>query len=461
MQKTVTLRQLFTLGVGTIVGVAWLIVLGDAMVGAGPVGAIAAFAIGAACMIPIALCYGELGGIMPETGGEIVYAQRIFGENASYAAGVSLVVIYIFNCVFFGVSVGWLADELLPGVKGPLLYSVLGNEVHAGSIAIGMVCTGMIAFVNYRGAKWAAAFQDIATFALIAAAAVLVVAGFVFGSAENLQPIVVKTDWAWGWGGVLGMLATTPYFFGGFSTIPQALGELANEHDKKRIGRVIYSCIVFSWAFYALVILAVGMVLPSSRLGEFELPIAAAFESAFSSPLAGDLVLVAGIIGLLAVWNALFFAATRALYAMGERGMLHRDLSQLHLTSQSPVTAIVVVAAISMAGLFLGQGFLLPVVNMTSTLLSGMYVLVTVGILKIRAMRTPGEEAPPYTAPGGKPMIIFGCLFSIYLVVLSLIQQSAAAGWRWPPEWSILLGVLAIAISFRLFELRRTALAGR
>ncbi|WP_165793847.1 APC family permease [Hyphococcus luteus] len=455
MQHTVTLRQLFSLGVGTIVGVAWLIVLGDAMINAGPIGAILAFAIGAACMIPIALCYGELGGIMPQTGGEIVYAQKIFGDNAAYAAGVSLVVIYLINCVFFGVSVGWLANELVPGLKGPLLYTVLGNEVHAGSVGVGMVCAGLIAYVNYRGVKWATAFQDIATYTLIAAACLLVIAGLLFGSVENLQPFIKKTDWGWGWGGVLGVLATTPYFFGGFSTIPQALGELANKSDKKKIGHVINACIFFSLLFYSFVILAVGMVLPSGRLEEFELPIAAAFENAFSSPLAGNFVLVAGIGGLLAVWNALFFAATRALYAMGQRGLFHPDLSRLHSTAQSPVAAIAAVSLISIAGLFLGQGFLLPVVNMTSTLLAGMYLLVTLGLLKARAQRIGADALPPFVAPGGRLMILAGAFFSAYLVVLSLVQQSAAAGWRWPPEWSVLLGVLAVAFAFRIRELRR------
>jgi len=445
LQKTVTLRQLFTLGVGTIVGVAWLIVLGDAIAGAGPLGAIIAFALGAASMIPIALCYGILGRIMPHTGGEIVYAERIFGDDASYAAGASLVVIYLMNCIFFGVSIGWLADELFPGLKGPLLYRVLGSEVHAGSVLIGVICTAVIAFINYRGAKWSAAFQDIATYTLFGAAALLAVAGIGFGSPQNLQPLVVKTDWAWGWGGVLGVLATTPFFFGGFSTIPQALGELANVHDKRKIGRVITACILFSLFFYSVVIIAVGMVLPSVRLAEFELPIADAFAAAFSSPLARDLVLFAGIVGLLAVWNALFFAAARALYAMGERDLLHRDLSLLHQKSQSPVAAIGVVTAVSMAGVFLGQGFLVPVVNMTSTLLSCMYVLVTVGLLKLR---TGGAKAR------GRVLVISACCISAYLVILSLIQQLAASGWRWPPEWSFLLGFLAIAAGVRLNGLR-------
>ena len=98
MHKTIKLRQLFTLGVGTIVGVAWLMVLGPVIAGAGPIGAVIAFIIGAVAMIPIALCYAELSGVLPHAGGEIVYAFEIFGTRLAYVAGLCLAFIYIINC---------------------------------------------------------------------------------------------------------------------------------------------------------------------------------------------------------------------------------------------------------------------------------------------------------------------------------------------------------------------------
>jgi amino acid transporter len=141
IQKTLKRRHLFTLGVGTILGVAWLMVLGSVLASAGPLGAAIGFVIGAGLMIPIGLCYGELAAALPHAGGEIVYAYRLFGERWAFVAGVSLALIYVINCVFFAVSVGWLLNVLVPGVQGPALYQVLGADVHVGDVAIGAVAS--------------------------------------------------------------------------------------------------------------------------------------------------------------------------------------------------------------------------------------------------------------------------------------------------------------------------------
>lgn len=105
LHKTIQLRNLFTLGFGTIVGVAWLIVLGVILADAGPIGAMIGFTIGAMIMIPIGLCYAELASMLPAAGGELVYANEVFGVKYAFIAGILLCFIYIINCIFFGVSV--------------------------------------------------------------------------------------------------------------------------------------------------------------------------------------------------------------------------------------------------------------------------------------------------------------------------------------------------------------------
>jgi APA family basic amino acid/polyamine antiporter len=81
IKKTLRLRHLYTLGVGTIVGVAWLMVLSSVLATAGPLGAAIGFIVGALSMIPIGLCYAELSGAMPHAGGEVVYAYQLFGTG--------------------------------------------------------------------------------------------------------------------------------------------------------------------------------------------------------------------------------------------------------------------------------------------------------------------------------------------------------------------------------------------
>src|SRR6202011_4614793 len=91
------------------------------------------------------------------------------------------------------------------------------------------------------------------------------------------------------------------------------------------------------------------------------------------------------------------------------------------------------VTMLSVAGLFLGKGALLPVVNVTSTLFALMYVIVSFGVLRHRSM----AKAPATTCrvPGGALLVWSAVLFSTYLLVLSLLQQWVDAGSRLPAEW--------------------------
>lgn len=416
-------------------------VLGSVLVSAGPLGAAIGFVIGAGVMIPIGLCYAELTGALPYPGGEIVYAYTLFGVRWAYVAGVCLALIYVINCVFFAISVGWLLNALLPGIEGSALYTVLGATVHTGDIVVGVAGSLILLVAHWRGAKDAARLQDLATYLLLAATCIFVAIGIGRGSAVNLQPLIAPSDWAWGYGGILSVLAVTPYFFGGFNTIPQAVAELEDERDRRRIASLLAGCIITSLVFYCLVLLAVSMVLSRGQLLKFELPVAEAFRAAFHSELITGIVLVGGLLGLVAVWNALFFAATRVLYALGRARLLPSALGESGPGGRAPTTAISVVTALSIGGLFLGKGALLPVVNVTSTLFALMYVIVSLGVLRQRR----AGAASGYRVPGGQLLVWAAVLFAFYLLVLSLIQQWMDAGRGLPTEWLLMVGFGSLA----------------
>jgi basic amino acid/polyamine antiporter, APA family len=441
LKKTLKLRHLFTLGVGTIVGVAWLMVLGSVLAGAGPLGAAIGFIVGAGAMIPIGLCYGELSGAMPHSGGEVVYAYDLFGLRWAYFAGLCLTFIYVINCVFFAVSVGWLMNELIPGIQGPELYAVLGASVHVGDVVIGAVGSLALLAAHWRGARDAAKLQDFATYTLLGATCLFVVLGIFRGHAAHLAPLIAPSDWGWGYGGVFGALAVTPYFFGGFNAIPQAVAELEDAGDRRHVAGVLAACILTSLLFYCAVLVAVSMAMPRAQLLSAELPVAQAFRVVFGAGWVADLVLLAGVLGLIAVWNALFFAATRVLYALGRSHLLPASLGELGTGGVAPTRAIVAVTLASILGLFLGKGVLLPVVNVTSTLFAVMYVIVTFGVLRHR--RAAGVPAGGYRVPGGNALIWLAAGFALYLTGLSLLQQYKDAGSRWPPEWWLMLGCAA------------------
>lgn len=424
------------MGVGTIVGVAWLMVLGSVISDGGPVGAVIAFVVGACAMIPIGLCYAEIAGLLPFAGGEVIYTFDVFGSTMAYVAGLCLTFSYLINCIFFAVSVGWLVEKLLPGIEGPLLYSVLNQGVHAGDLIVGLIAALAIGLANYRGAHIAAKLQDFATYALILGALVFVIAGIVGGNVRNLHPAIVSGGWAWGAGGILSVMAVTPYFFGGFNTIPQALSELKTEPGKRtHIAGAMSLSILISLVFLCAVLISVSMTMPRQRLLSFDLPVPQAFAVAFHSRALTEIVLLAGLVGLIATWNALFFALTRAMFALARARLFPPRLGEVHPVTGAPANAVLFTTALTMIGAFLGQGVLLPVVDVTSTLFAFLYVLVTMATYRSR--KTKPDAVRPYRVPG-RLLILFSIVYSIYLVSLSLYQQYLTSSSGIPVGWEIL-----------------------
>ncbi|MDR3514015.1 MAG: hypothetical protein P4L73_20450, partial [Caulobacteraceae bacterium] len=74
LSRVVGKLGLFTLSFGGMVGSAWIVILGQWLDQAGPLGAILGLTAAAAVMIVISLAYAELASRMPAAGGEIVYA---------------------------------------------------------------------------------------------------------------------------------------------------------------------------------------------------------------------------------------------------------------------------------------------------------------------------------------------------------------------------------------------------
>lgn len=107
------------------------------------------------------------------------------------------------------------------------------------------------------------------------------------------------------------MLVAVPFLYVGFDVIPQSAGEI--NLPFKRIG-----------------MLTVAAGFPASVAAEAELPTADAMAALWDSQVAGNILLLGGVAGILTSWNGFMIGASRLLYAMGESGMLPRWFGRLH-----------------------------------------------------------------------------------------------------------------------------------
>ena len=438
--RGIRLRSLFSLAFGTIVGVGWITVMGAWLSGAGAVGAIIAFVGGGLAMLAIGLCYAEMAAAYPVTGGEVAYVFEAWGARWSFAAAWLLAFLYIFTTSFEAISVEWVVSALIPGFGGPVIYTLLGQEVRLWSLALGLGVMAVITFINYRGGKTAAWFQDLMTAGLILLTAIFVIAGITGGSVANLDPMFRGTTPGAALLGIGIVLGTSVFWFAGFDTIPQAMEEVESGARLRLLPRVMGAAILFALLFYCLVILAASMSVSREELLAAELPAATAIEAAFGSPVLGRVVLFAGLCGLITTWNAVFFAGTRIVFAMARAHMIPRRLARVHDRYGSPSTAVIFVAIMGSVGTLFGRNAILVIVAAASIAAGLVFLVVVLGVLRLR--KTRPDHPRPYTVPGRQWFLHLSAVLTLGLLGAAIWEPFHAAGGRIPAEW-IVLGVWA------------------
>lgn len=436
LQRTISPAQFFTLSFGCIIGVGWMVALPGWLQQAGPGGAAVAFLVGAAAMMLVGLCYAELATALPVTGGEVAYAYVVFGPRASFATGWFLALSSIATTAFEAISLGWVAGALVPGLEGPPLYSIAGEPVRAGGLALGIAGTLLLTWLNYRGANAATLVQDVLTWGLLAASVVIVVAGIGAGSVEHLQPLFYGTSERPAWRGVLTVMATAPFWYAGFDVIPQMMGERARGSSLRAVGAMILISIAVAAAFYVLVIIACSMVMPWPELVRLPMPAASGFRVALQSDALAKTVLMAALLGLVTTWNTVFMFASRVLFTLGQGRLITPRFAEVHPLHGSPSAAVLFVGVVSAAAVFLGRGALMPIVNVAGICLAGAALLICIGVVRFR--RTSPATERPYRVPGGSVTAVLAAAVCSSMIGWALFEPALAGGL--PLEWLVLGG---------------------
>jgi len=453
LKRTLGPWQYFSFAFGTIVGVGWVVLLGDWLQRGGPLGAILGFAIGGALMTLIGLCYAEAATMFPVSGGEVAFAFEAFGTGPAYAIGWALVMMNIAAVAYVASSMAWILDYLIPGIQGPALYAFRGTEIHLGSLVVALLTIGWFTWINWRGVRSSGRFQDLFTYGKLVVAAVFIAAGILGGRVANLEPPFSTEGGRPPLGGVLAVMAVVPWFLGGFNTIPQVMEEKAEHTPLRLVGRITLLSIVVGAAFYCLVILSASMAVPWQDLLTRELPAAAAFREAFGSELLARLVLLAGLLGIATVGNGTFVAATRLLFALSRASLLGHAFRRTHPVTGAPDRAILFTGLVAALGTLLGRQGIGPIVTVGAIALSLGYLITSAAVLRLRF--TAPTRPRPYRIRAGVAVALAASLSSVGLVVAALRDPWVSSGGRIPFEW-LLLGAWG-GIGLLLWLANRTA----
>jgi basic amino acid/polyamine antiporter, APA family len=414
--------EYFCFGFGSMVGVGWLVVLGDWLGRGGPAGAALAFAAGGVCLLPIARSYGALVRELPDASGEVAYTEGILPPLASFGAGWVMVLAYAIVCPWEAVAIGNLLARLFPGINHGALYAVAGRTMYAPRLAVGLGLTALIGFVNFRGIRSSGRLQTATTIGLLACVAVFVVLGLVRGSPAQLPPLFARPGTAGALVSTLLVLQIVPYFMTGFESIGKAAEEARPDFDPRGFGRAMTQAVIGAAVFYVLVIAATALVSPWHEIVDQGLGPDTVFARAFGSTAIARLIIAGALLSLIKVFNGNFVAATRLLFALGRRNLAPAALGRVHHRYGTPAVAVTALALVTALAACFGDAVLIPITEVGS-LAAGLGWCAACVALTVRRQRR-GETAW---------MGVAGVVVSMAIVLMKLVP--VVPGSFSTPEW--------------------------
>ncbi|MBT5198941.1 MAG: amino acid permease, partial [Gammaproteobacteria bacterium] len=202
--------------------------------------------------------------------------------------------------------------------------------------------------------------------------------------------------------------------------------------------------------WYIAISIAVGNALNTDQIGVSNAATADAMATVWDSRMMGNLMILAGVGGILTSWNAFIIGGSRVLYALAEAGMIPGAFARVHPRYKTPYVGILFIGLLSCISPFFGRTILVWLVDAGSFMVVIAYGMVALAFLKLRSSEP--DMPRPFRVAQGKLIGSLALILSIGLGCLYLPGSPAAL--IWPYEWFMVLGGTLLGAGFYFNSLR-------
>lgn len=439
-KKVLNGRQVVALAFGAMVGWSWVLISGMWVGTAGSMGTLLAFLIGGVAISLVGMTYSELASAMPQAGGEHVYTHRALGPSWSFACTWALLFSYINVSLFEAVALPTAVEYLWPGIRLGTLWHALGADVDLGFVILGAGGALLVTLINIRGIRFAAMAQVVVTAIVLFSGIGLILGAGLFGQWENAQPLIAEPA-----SGILVVLIMVPAMLVGFDVIPQSAEEI--DLPPKRIGTLLVVSVFCAVLWYVLVAFSVALAMNSEELGSAPMATADAATKLWGHPVAGGLLVLGGIGGILTSWNAFLIGGSRVMYALAHSGQLPAVFAKLHPRFNTPYIGIATIGGLSMLSPLFGKTILTWLINTGSFSVLIAFLFVAISFLVLRR-REPDMPRPFKVS---HPRLVGYTAIALIIGLLAAFFPPHESALAWPQEWAILVtwGIVGLLVFLR------------
>lgn len=408
LSKALGRTDVLAIGFGTMMGWSWIMLATTWLTRAGFWGAIIAFLTGALIIMGVGAVYGELTSALPLAGGELVYIYRAMGGKAAWLVGWIMSFAYLGVAAWEGIALATAIDSVLPiGLYAPL-WEIAGYTVHFSWAFVGMAGAIIVVLLNLFANRPAVIFQVMATAAVMLVALLLFFGGITFGSEKNIGEAFHSLD------GFLYVFLMVPAMMIGFDVIPQSAEEM--NLLPREIGKMVLVCIIFSMAWYFIIIVGLAFSAPIEIRMSGIIPAADVMAYVYQDDTFGTILILGGILGILTSWNGFFMGATRMIFAMGRAKMLPEIFGRVHPKYKTPWAATLLVGAVCVAAPLLGRNALIWFVDISSLCSLFGYCCVCLAFVILR--KKEPDLNRPFKVHFGMPLgVLITSVAILYFII--------------------------------------------
>ncbi len=407
-RRDLTLTHATSLVVGIIIGTGIFLKSATVAQSVGtPLLVLAAWTAAGLVAMLGALCFAELGALLPHAGGEYVYLSRAYGEIPGFLFACNAFVLGGAAVAAYGAAVAIFVSDIHPLGQEWLVRSVhlFGSDYRLAFGARQLLAVAVIAVfagINCAGVMLGGHVQAFLTGAKVLAIAAVALGVFLFsrtGSAANL--VAMSGSGHAGLAGFGAALFSALWAYSGWQFLPMAASEV---HEPQRnLPRAIVGGTLLVLALYLMINVAYLYALPFSQVASAnstahpQAPsVAARAAQTFLGGRATSIAALIFLISTIGSMNGLILSAARVPYAAARDGLFFERFGRLSPRTRVPVTAL---ALLGVWGALLAlSGTFDQLTNMAvlSYALFWIPVAIAVPVLRWKLPREPR----PYRVPG-------------------------------------------------------------
>ena len=429
-------RDLIAIGLGTMIGGSIFTTIGAGVAKAGPA-IIIAFLLAGLASLFAALCYAELGSMVPIAGSAYTYAYATLGQLVAWIIGWDLILEYAVSAApvaaAFSSSVQSAVHQLwnvsLPAWAQTAHYEHVGAwwafwQFDPAKTTVDIVAALFVLALSLLlviGIKETAASNNLFVVVKIAALVVFVIAGLSLFHASNLVPFAPLGFGSISFGangaGIVPAAALVFFSYIGFDTATTTAEETRNPKRDVPIG--VLGSLLIGTVIYCIVAVVLVGVVPWQKVDQNAALLAAI--APLHNPLIAGIITVGVIAGTTSVALTSLLGQSRIFYVMARDRMLPPAVAAIDPRFGTPARMTIITGFIvALLAFVVPLDALLELVNIGTF---SAFIIVCAGVIWLRYKR------PDLPRPFRSPLVPF---FPLCGIALSLFLSTVGLG---PYTW--------------------------